>query len=420
MPEIQCPIPGCEYVTADVDASVAASLLLIHNNVHLAGSSSSQKQKPPKIDRPKISKGISEEAWNVFISRWDMFKDGTALAGKETIQQLFQCCDEDLSEDILRCNKDCTSGTEKQLLAAIKNLAVIPVAITVRRSELLSMKQNDKESVRSFFARINGKAATCAYNIPCSSYSCEQVVDFTGEITKDILVTGLADEEIRKDVLGWSELDKKSAQETVNFVEAKEMARDAMLKPPTNASLDSKSGQSKGGKKALVEKIQCKGCGVEIEKSIWSKRQQKTIERDSCFKCWKKSNTNKGKGAQDKSNAKPQDESSALQDNASDLMIGTIENRNDKVELMECTSVRQSSSQRKALVLDHHIFDSKKGWIRAESMQHPTLRLRLTVNREDYNQVGTTFPNVQPSYVTVVTDTGAISCLWNGCCQSAK
>ena len=140
---------------------------------------------------------------------------------------------EDLSEDILRCNKECTSGTEKQLLVAIKNLAVIPVAITVRRSELLSMKQNDKESVRSLFARINGKAATCAYNIPCSSYSCEQVVDFTGEITKDILVTGLADEEIRKDVLGWSELDKKSAQETVNFVEAKEMARDAMLKPPT-------------------------------------------------------------------------------------------------------------------------------------------------------------------------------------------
>ena len=43
------------------------------------------------------------------------------------------------------------------------------------------------------------------------------------------------------------------------------MVRDTMLKPPTNASLDSKSGQSKGGKKTLVEKIQCKGCGVEIE-----------------------------------------------------------------------------------------------------------------------------------------------------------
>ena len=50
---------------------------------------------------------------------------------------------------------------------------------------------------------------SCAYNIPCSSYSCEQVVDFTGEITKDILVTGLVYEEIKKDVLGWSELAYK-------------------------------------------------------------------------------------------------------------------------------------------------------------------------------------------------------------------
>ena len=85
-------------MTADVDASVAASLLLIHNNVHLSGSALNQKQKPPKIDRPKIGKGISEETWNVFLSKWEMFKDGTALTGKETTQQLFQCCEEDIEE----------------------------------------------------------------------------------------------------------------------------------------------------------------------------------------------------------------------------------------------------------------------------------------------------------------------------------
>ena len=47
----------------------------------------------------------------------------------------------------------------------IENPSVIPVAMTVRRSELLSMKQIDKEIARSFFAHMNGKAAaTCAYN----------------------------------------------------------------------------------------------------------------------------------------------------------------------------------------------------------------------------------------------------------------
>ena len=410
MPEIQCPILGCEYVTADVDAAVAASLLLIHNNVHLTGSGCSQKQKPPKIDRPKVCKGISEEAWNIFIFKWEMFKEGTSLTVKETMHQLFQCCDEDLSEDILRWHKETTNGTEGDLISAIKSIAVTPVAITVRRSELLSMKQSDKESVRSFFARINGKASTCAYTIACSSSSCAQVVDFTSEITKDILVTGIADEEIRKDVLGWSDLDKKSTQETVAFIEAKEMARDAMLKQATNAALESKRGNGKSGKK--VEKIQCKECSTDIEKFIWNRRQGKTIERDMCFKCWKKSNPPKGKGSQDKKNP-PHDETSALQNNATDLMIGTIDHLKKDTKQRNCCSMESSALQDKRFVLDHHIFDSQKGWTRAESMEHPTLRLRLSVDEEDYKHTGLSCPNVQPSKVTVVSDTGAMSCLWS-------
>ena len=47
-----------------------------------------------------------------------------------------------------------------------------------------------------------------------------------------------------------------------------------------------------------------------------------------------------------------------------------------------------------------------------ESMQHPTLRLRLTAEKSDYDHIGATFPQIAPSHVTVVTDTGAQSCLW--------
>ena len=113
-----------------------------------------------------------------------------------------------MSEGIPRCHKESTKGIEGDLISAIKRIAVTPVAITVRRSELLSMKQSDKESVRLFFARINGKASTCANTIAYSSNSYAQVVDFTSEITNDILVTGMSDEEIREDILGWSDLDK--------------------------------------------------------------------------------------------------------------------------------------------------------------------------------------------------------------------
>ena len=60
---------------------------------------------------------------------------------------------------------------------------------------------------------------TCGYTIksPCN---CNAVVDFTHVIVKDVLISGLADEEIKKEVIGWSEIDDKTAEEL-----------DASLKP---------------------------------------------------------------------------------------------------------------------------------------------------------------------------------------------
>ena len=48
-------------------------------------------------------------------------------------------------------------------------------------------------------------------------------------VIKDILVAGVVDSEIRKDVLGWSELDAKTDKEVVTFVEEKEIAQKAWL-----------------------------------------------------------------------------------------------------------------------------------------------------------------------------------------------
>ena len=43
------------------------------------------------------------------------------------------------------------------------------------------------------------------------------------------MVTGLADEDIRKEVLGWESLEKKNVNETIGFIEAKYMARDEVF-----------------------------------------------------------------------------------------------------------------------------------------------------------------------------------------------
>ena len=108
-----------------------------------------------------------------------------------------------------------------------------PVALSFRRSDLLSIRQDHSESTLSFFARINGKASTCGFTIDCPGPTCDQKIDFTDIIVKYVLINGLVDDDTRRDALGWEELDDKDVKGTVNFLEAKEMARDVLIKQTT-------------------------------------------------------------------------------------------------------------------------------------------------------------------------------------------
>ena len=128
----KCSYPGCDYETGEIaDINLLIEVLKIHGTSHsapTAAQAGTTRQKAPKIERPKISSGSSEETWNSFLARWSMFKRGTTLNADETAQQLFQCCDEHLGNAILRTNPDITQRDEATLLALIKALAVIPVA----------------------------------------------------------------------------------------------------------------------------------------------------------------------------------------------------------------------------------------------------------------------------------------------------
>ena len=64
---------------------------------------------------------------------------------------------------------------------------------------------------------------------------------------------------------------------TISFIEAKEIARDALDKGPTNAGI---SGYKKGiNEGKSIVKISCKTCKKEMSnKYVYNKRQKKTIE----------------------------------------------------------------------------------------------------------------------------------------------
>ena len=102
------------------------------------------------MDRPRIGTDCNEEGWNIFVQKWTIFKDSMEMTEVEKGRQLYQCCEEDLGDALLKGHEDEVNLSEQELLRMIKQLAVIPVSDVVRRSDFLSARQDLTESTRSF------------------------------------------------------------------------------------------------------------------------------------------------------------------------------------------------------------------------------------------------------------------------------
>ena len=223
MVKLQCPIPGCTYETVDGTEGIAIALLAAHTPVHT--SAAATYATGPKLERPRFNASITLEEWNIFQRRWDVFVAGTGIDPTNSSQQLFQCASEELGNSLLKTNPQITFKPVKDVMNALKSLAVVAVATGVLRTELLHMSQDRDEPFRSFAARVRGKAETCTYSTTCT---CSATVDFTDIIIRDVLIAGIADLDIRREILGTDLTLNRSVEDVVSLVEGKEMARNAL------------------------------------------------------------------------------------------------------------------------------------------------------------------------------------------------
>lgn len=92
----------------------------------------------------------------------------------------------------------------------------------VTRVQLSDMKQDRDDAIRNFGARLRGQASVCKFTTACPS--CNTAVNYTDNILRDILIKGLADNEIQLDLLGDKNQDM-SLEEVFQFVEAKEAGK---------------------------------------------------------------------------------------------------------------------------------------------------------------------------------------------------
>ena len=410
MPAYPCHVTDCPFSTPDVGDAMAAVQMGHHlasehpptaAPTHAAGAT---PRKGPPITRPTVELGISEEKWDSFTKKWTIFKNGSSIEDTTLGAHLFDCCESPLQDDLLKDCPEFNTLNEGAMLDAIKRLAVIPVAVGVRRADLLAMNQDSSESARSFHAKIKGKAATCNYSKKCS---CLLEVNFTDTIIKDVFIAGLSDPDIKREVLGWTELDNKSIAETVTFVEGKEMARNAMSGP--SHDIAGMSGLKKSRKqdstpedkseaqiaKDLKKTEKCPDCKEAF--NTFKKMRSGKINRtpfSKCFNCFKVEAAKK----------KEEGEGGKSEHGAISIGAFSVSSISNNLQL----------PRNKKVPLDHHIFTQSE-WSSVKRQEHPRVRINVSILEKDYSKFGMASPKSGPCVigaVTPVTDTGAQACLF--------
>ena len=217
MPAVKCP--HCDYTTPDLEAVIVAALIASHSSIH-QGAPSVPKTEHGNVKRPTICAGGSSEDWSYFCIRWTEYVEYYKLQGRDLKIQLLECCDDALRKDLTRAaGGSLTNQSDKDILEAIKCLAIREENAMVARVTLSNMRQDRDEAVRSFGARLRGQAGVCKFHTKCPA--CDTDVNYTDEIIRDTLIRGINDQEIQLALLG-DQNKSMTLEQVFQFVEAKE------------------------------------------------------------------------------------------------------------------------------------------------------------------------------------------------------
>ena len=388
MVTLQCEVPNCTISKTADDLPTALQLLQLHDKqAHgtAAAVSMADKQKAPKIDRPTINQGCTEEDWAAFSRRWDLFKSGTALHPSQVTPQLIACCETELESALFQDDPQVASKSADIVLASIKRLAVIGVALSARRAATLKTCQEPGEPIRNYVARLRGKAHVCNFTSKgsCGNDAC--IADFTDDMVKMIMINGLADEDVKKDILSTTDIDDKTLADTVFLIDSKEIAARAMMATPTVAvSSYKKSKKPPQGDQTI--KIKCTDCARAMPKVTIVRGRPREFKK--CRDCW------------DKNRAAKTPEQALFQ------VVGVIHSR---PQMSLFVQKRGKVAVRRP---DRYTFKGPGlGWRVADALPHPTLSLQVSTDLVAYDEFDILPPPASSARQEVVADSGAQVCI---------
>ena len=288
---VACPISGCTYKTDDLPAEIIGPLLNCHALEH--SRPQIHASRGPKLNRPTIDIGVDEETWNAFFRRWETFKLGSDISDEAASTQLFQCTSEALGDLLLKSDPRLTTRPLKDVLKIMRSLAVIPVARGVTRAELSKMSQSNDEPIRTFSARVRGKAETCGFTTYAKCQCGESVeADYTEEVIRDVILAGICDLDIRREALSMPGIQDKATNDVVSIIESREMARNATPLQMSSVSTMSsyKQGKQPRAPSTAQNTVPCPECRKPFlrfrERPDGSSNK---IAYKMCIDCWRSS-----------------------------------------------------------------------------------------------------------------------------------
>ena len=319
---VTCPVTDCGFVVTEAGDATRAALINFHlTTMHVQA----QRARPPPLPLPKLASQITPERYQEFTGEWQQFKDSSNIEASKLTAYLINCCEASLKTDIQSATLNLADKTEAELLALMKQHAVLARATSSLVTELLSARQSEDETVRKFQSRVSGIARNCDLTVQCPNDTCENhtrpYVPYTDNIVKHVVLNGIYDTDTRREVLGVTGLDDKSLAETVALIEDKETAARAVAGSATKvggAMTKTAYGRLKKiptTDRRLTQSGKCEQCA----KTFQNRRLRQSKSKDDeiqvlkfCEQCWKDRRTKSGGGgpARDK---RPETDSGALE-----------------------------------------------------------------------------------------------------------
>ena len=118
---------------------------------------------------------------------------------------------------------------EKDLMAAIKRMAVLVSNPMVHRNQMRDHRQGESEKVRGFVARVREAAIDCKFEVKCSDELCGKMVSYKEEIIRDQCVFGLRCKDTQAKILALGK-GLPTLEAVITKAEAEEQAKLAQSK----------------------------------------------------------------------------------------------------------------------------------------------------------------------------------------------